>query len=120
VVGVKPDGALTKDYRMVVSFTEGQSARVRWMRKHLGLDRPGLLVGSPRHPRYPLIYLEHLAGHIPSYHGLVKGTGWDEEKNVVLVETEQVKKVRALLRHRYGRAAPIHVEFGGGLETSEG
>jgi hypothetical protein len=114
VTHVKRNNALGKNSRLVVSFTEGERGRIRWLRRHLDLDRPNRLVGSPRHPRYPLIYLEHLAFHIPRYHGLVNGVIIEEAANIDLVETERVKKVRSLLRHRYGRKAPIRVIFGKG------
>lgn len=99
---VKPDGTLEKNARLVVSFTEGERRRVRWLRRHLALDRPDRLVGSPLHPRYPLIYLERLANHLPWYHGLVKADEVDEKANIVVVETEHVQRVRSLLWHRYG------------------
>jgi len=100
--------------KIVVGFTRDQNLHIHQLRQILDLRMPGHVVGFPDVPVVPIVRLEYLAEHIPRYHGLIKGVGFDVKENIVRVEAENVQKARVRLRKRFGPHAPIRVEFGEG------
>ena len=98
-----------------IGFTADQEALVAEMKSQLHLFGAGVIRPFPYQPLHTETELNALLANISEDEKTGKlwnSLGVDTEHNKVAVSTTQVPKLRALIAERFGREAPVEVEFG--------
>jgi hypothetical protein len=98
-----------------IGFTADQEALVAEMKSQLHLFGAGVIRPFPYQPLHTETELNALLADISEDEKTGKlwnSLGVDTEHNKVAVSTTRVAKLRSLIAERFGREAPVEVEFG--------